>query len=97
MNRETISKKADRLKANFRAILLSGTHAVVIGDHDTYEVVRVGSKWTCNCLWGRLKSHWADCSHVVSVRRALQDPNSQAPVARLADMLKLASSRQQAA
>ena len=97
MNRETISKKADRLKANFRVILLSGTRAVVIGDHDTYEVVRVGSKWSCNCQWGRLKSHWADCSHVVSVRRALRDPSSQVPVARLADLVNMGLSQQMAA
>ena len=97
MNHETISNKADRLKSNFRAILLSGTQAIVIGDHDTYNVVRVGPKWSCNCKWGRLKSHWADCSHVVSVRRALKDPSSQVPVARLADLVNLALSQKMAA
>ena len=97
MNRETISTKAERLKTNFRVILLAGNQAIVVGDHDIYDVIRVGQKWTCNCRWGRYKSHWSLCSHVVAVRRALHDPSSQVPVARLAEMLRLALSPKVAA
>jgi len=87
MNRKTISGKAERLYKSSRVILLSATSALVIGDHDTYDVTRLSYRWTCNCLWGRYKSHWCDCSHIVAVRKALKDPSSQAPVARLAEML----------
>ncbi|MBS2039156.1 hypothetical protein JST97_29505 [bacterium] len=87
MNRKSISEKADRLNKNHRVILLSDVKALVIGDHDTYDVIKLSFRWSCNCQWGRFKSHWADCSHVVAVRTALKDPASQAPVARLAEIL----------
>ena len=87
MNRTSISEKADRLNKNHRVILLSDVKALVIGDHDTYDVIKLSFRWSCNCQWGRFKSHWADCSHVVAVRSALQDPAGQAPVARLAEIL----------
>ena len=87
MNRKYISEKADRLHKNCRVILLSNVKALVIGDHDTYDVIKMSYRWSCNCQWGRFKSHWTDCSHVVAVRKALQDPASQAPVARLAEII----------
>ena len=87
MKRKTISGKAERLYRSYRVILLSGTNALVIGDRDTYDVTKLDYRWTCNCLWGRFKSHWRDCSHIGAVRKALKDPSSQAPVARLAELL----------
>ena len=87
LKRRAISDKADRLCASHRVILLGAGKALVIGDHDTYDVVKLSFRWTCNCLWGRFKSHWCDCSHIVAVRRALKDSSSQVPVARLADLL----------
>lgn len=88
MNRQTISGKAERLYKSYRVILLGPTKALVIGDHDTYDVIKLSYRWTCNCLWGRYKSHWSDCSHIGAVRKALQDPSSQAPVARLAELVQ---------
>ncbi len=88
MSTKTIFVKADRLYRSYRVILLGATNALVIGDHDTYDVTKLSYRWTCNCLWGRYKSHWCDCSHIVAVRKALQDPSSQAPVARLAQLLQ---------
>ncbi len=90
MNRKTISQKADRLHKNYRVILLAPGQALVIGDHDTYDVTKLSFRWKCNCLWGRYKGQWSDCSHVVAVRKALLDPGSQAPVARLAELLQSA-------
>lgn len=87
MIRKSISEKAERLNKNHRVILLSDVKALVIGDHDTYDVIKLSFRWSCNCQWGRFKSHWTDCSHVVAVRKALKDPASQAPVARLAEIL----------
>lgn len=85
--RETVSQKADRLKDANRVILFGADQAVVIGDHDTYGVRRRGSRWTCDCPWGRYRGHWKACSHVTAVKRARKDPMSQAPVARLARIL----------
>ncbi len=87
MNRKSIAEKATRLHKSFRVILLGGDKALVIGDRDTYDVIRLSHRWTCNCLWGRYKSHWCECSHILAVRKALKDPSSQAPVARLAELL----------
>ena len=87
MSLKSIQEKADRLKQNYRVILLGPGQALVIGDHDTYDVIKLSYRWSCNCQWGRFKSHWTDCSHVVAVRKALKDPASQAPVARLAEIL----------
>ena len=84
--RETISEKADRLNGNYRVILTGYHQALVIGDHDTYNVKR-DRNWECTCRWGRYRGRWKHCSHVVAVQRALKDPSSQAPVARLADLL----------
>ena len=86
LNRETVSEKADRLKTNYRVILTGFNEAVVIGDHDTYHIKKT-RKWACTCPWGRYRSNWKDCSHVVAVKRALDDPACQAPVARLADLI----------
>lgn len=85
--KETISQKADRLKQSHRVILLRGDHALVIGDHDTYDVKRHFGHWRCQCRWARYRGHWQDCAHVIAVRRAWKDPASQVPVARLADLL----------
>ena len=41
MNRKSISEKADRLNKNHRVILLSDVKALVIGDHDTYDVIKL--------------------------------------------------------
>ena len=87
MNRETVTEKADRLKANCRVILVGQNRALVIGDTDTYQVEKP-QRWTCTCPWGRYRGRWSHCSHVLAVLRALRDPGSQAPVARLADMLQ---------
>ncbi|MCW5870596.1 MAG: hypothetical protein KIS61_25290 [Candidatus Eremiobacteraeota bacterium] len=83
----SISAKADRLCNSHRVILLGQTKALVIGDHDTYDVIKLSFRWSCNCTWGRYKSHGGDCSHIVAVRRALKNPRCQAPVARLAEIL----------
>lgn len=84
---ETVSQKADRLKSNCRVILTGPDQALVIGDHDTYEVTRPHGRWRCTCPWGRYRGHFKHCSHVTAVRRAKHDPLCQAPVARLALML----------
>lgn len=84
---QAISAKADRLCNSHRVILLGPGKALVIGDHDTYDVIKLSYRWSCNCMWGRYKSHWCDCSHIVAVRRALKNPRCQAPVARLAEIL----------
>ena len=82
-----ISAKADRLCNNHRVILLGHGKALVIGDHDTYDVIKLSFRWSCNCTWGRYESHFCDCSHIVAVRRAQKNPRCQAPVARLAEIL----------
>lgn len=88
MSLKTIREKADRLKQNYRVILLGPGQALVIGDHDTYDVTMLSYRWSCNCPWGRHKGRWAECSHVVAVREAQHDPQSQKPVARLAGLLR---------
>lgn len=52
----------DRFVRDYRVILVSGDQAVVIGDHDTYEVTRLGQRWSCTCPWGRYKAHIKNCS-----------------------------------
>ena len=84
---KTRQQKADRLMRNHRVILLGPSKAVVIGDHDTYDLVRLGGRWKCSCPWGQRRNHWSDCSHILALRRSLLDPHNQAPVARLADLL----------
>lgn len=84
---QAISAKADRLCNNHRVILLAPGKALVIGDHDTYDVIKLSYRWSCNCVWGRYKSHYCDFSHIVAVRRALKSPRCPAPVARLAEIL----------
>lgn len=81
-----VSAKADRLCNNHRVILLAPGKALVIGDRDTYDVIKLSYRWSCNCVWGRYKSHYCDCSHIVAVRRAMKNPRCQAPV-RLAEIL----------
>ncbi len=90
---ETISQKADRLVGNYRVIVTGLAQAMVIGDHDTYQVDKFQGRWRCNCRWGRYQGHWKHCSHVVAAQRALKDPASQAPVAKLADLVMLAQAR----
>ncbi len=90
MKSKAITEKADRLHKNYRVILLTSTQALVIGDHDTYDVTKLSFRWKCNCPWGRYKGHWSECSHVAAVHKALLDPNSQVPVARLAELLQYA-------
>ncbi len=41
MSLKTMKEKADRLKQNYRVILLGSPLALVIGDHDTYDVTRL--------------------------------------------------------
>lgn len=86
-NSETISQKADRLKNSSQVILTGPYAAVVIGDHDTYDVSYPGRYWRCTCPWGRYKGHVKPCSHVTAVRRALQDPTYRVPFSRLAEIL----------
>ena len=88
MSRKTITDKAERLKKNYRVILLGPGQALVIGDHDTYDLTKLSYRWSCNCPWGRHKGRWSECSHVVAVHKAMLDPHSQAPVARLAGLLQ---------
>ena len=88
MSRKTVTDKADRLKKNYRVILMGPGQALVIGDHDTYDVTNLPFRWSCNCPWGRHKGRWSECSHVVAVRQAQMDPDSQTPVARLAGLLQ---------
>ncbi len=90
MNCNTVNEKANRLHKNYRVILLAPGQALVIGDHDTYDVTKLSFRWKCNCRWGRFKGHWSECSHVKAVRKALLDPSSQVPVARLAQLLQSA-------
>ena len=87
LKRETVAEKAFRLKTNHRVIILGGDSAIVIGDHDTYGVNRLGSCWFCSCPWGRQEAVINHCSHVVATKMARKDPASQEPVARLADLL----------
>ena len=87
MSRKTVTDKADRLKKNYRVILTGPGQALVIGDHDTYDVTKLSFRWSCNCPWGKHRGRWSECSHVVAVRQAQMDPHSQAPVARLAGLL----------
>lgn len=88
MSRKTVTDKAERLKKNYRVILVAPGQALVIGDHDTYDVTQLSFRWSCNCPWGRRKGRWSDCSHVMAVRQAQMDPTSQGPVARLAGLLQ---------
>ena len=88
MSRKTITDKAERLKKNYRVILLGPGQALVIGDHDTYDVTKLSYRWSCNCPWGRRKGRRSECSHVMAVHKAMLDPHSQAPVARLAGLLQ---------
>ena len=88
MSLKTIKEKANRLKQNYRVILLGPGQALFIGDPDTYDVTRLSFRWSCNCPWGRHKGRWAECSHVVAVRQDQLDPRSQAPVAKLAGLLQ---------
>lgn len=92
-NQETVPQKAERLKKNYRVIITHFSEAIVIGDHDTYKVSHNGGRWTCSCPWGRHKGHWKSCSHVLAAKQAMNDPASQAPVARLADLLIEARNR----
>lgn len=87
LKRETVAEKAYRLKSNHRVILLEPDSAIVIGDHDTYGVNRLGSCWFCSCPWGRKEETYKHCSHVLATKLARKDPASQEPVARLADLL----------
>jgi len=97
MSLKTISEKADRLQQNHRVILLGPGQALVIGDHDTYDVTMLSYRWSCNCPWGRHKGRRSECSHVLAVRRAQMDPQSQAPVARLAGLLQELKSMKESA
>lgn len=89
--RKWIVARAEHLCRNHRVLLVSYQQAFVIGDRDTYEVVRLGQRWSCTCPWARLKAHWTGCAHVTAVRMALKDPSSQVPVARLTEMLHAAT------
>ena len=84
---ESIIEKAERLKANSRVIIIRKELALVIGDHDTHKVTKLGLKWACDCKWGRYRGAWKDCAHIVAVKRARVDPASQIAVSRLADLL----------
>ena len=86
-NYESKNEKAERLLENHRVILTGFRKAMAIGDHQTYLVEKKGSQWSCDCKWGCYRGAWTDCSHVIAVKRARKDPLSQAPVARLADLL----------
>lgn len=86
-NYESIPDKAQRLKANFRVILVRAGLALVIGDHGTYKVEKGCSRWSCDCKRGRYRGAWRECSHILAVKSARKDPASQEPVARLADWL----------
>ena len=87
---ESRTTKAERLRQNHRVVLLNHGKAVVIGDHNTYDLIKLGQKWRCSCPWGRHNHDWSECSHVIALRRALLDPDSLAPVARLAELLNQA-------
>ncbi|GMU52605.1 MAG: hypothetical protein AMXMBFR33_17510 [Candidatus Xenobia bacterium] len=84
---ETVPQKAKRLVEDYRTILTSLSTAVVIGDHNTYKLARVGYRWTCDCNWFRYRGRTKPCSHVLAVEAAVQNPESQTPVLRLASML----------
>lgn len=86
-NYETTKDKANRLIENHRVILTGFGTALVIGDHDTYKVEKKGLHWTCDCKWARFRGHLKDCSHIVAVKKARKEPESQMVVARLADLL----------
>ena len=77
--------KAQRLGQGNRVVILSSFHALVIGDHATYDVTKFGEKLTCNCKWGLTCGHRGPCSHILAVQAAT--PESQAPVAKLAALL----------
>jgi len=84
---ETVSAKADRLLGQHRVIITGSREALVIGDGDTYRVSRPAKRWLCTCPGFRFHGAWRRCAHILAVLRALKDPSSQAPVARLADLL----------
>ena len=86
-NYESTIDKAVRLIENHRVILTGFGTGLVIGDHDTYQVEKKGLHWSCDCKWARVRGHLKDCSHIVTVKRARKEPQSQVAVAKLADLL----------
>lgn len=89
-----VQSKALRLATNFRVVMLSESKAVVIGDHNTYDVQQWSGRWTCNCPWGRMGFRRGECSHVTAVR--MQTPETQAVVAPLAAVIKAGLEKMQA-
>ena len=87
MNSKTTAIKANRLIQNHQVILVAYGQALVIGDHDTYHVNKIGHRCTCNCRWGRHKIYRAECSRVQAARKALKDHGSQVPVDRITELL----------
>jgi predicted nucleic acid-binding Zn finger protein len=86
-NYESTTDKALRLSENHRVILTGFVMALVIGDNDTYQVEKNGLQWSCDCKWAKFRGAWKDCSHIIAVKRARKEPQSQVAVARLADLL----------
>ncbi|MBI3927188.1 MAG: SWIM zinc finger family protein [Armatimonadetes bacterium] len=87
-SRETVPEKASRISSNFRVIQLDSFRALVIGDHDTYSLNKLGAGWTCDCPWGRYRGQRKPCSHVLAAVRASEDASVRAPVARLASLVR---------
>ncbi|MGE0489768.1 MAG: SWIM zinc finger family protein [Vulcanimicrobiota bacterium] len=90
--RETVTQKAHRLVDNFRVVLLDNqpglVTAEVIGDHSTYTVRFRPHGAFCGCKWFQMKGHIKPCSHILATRRAMDEPESQEPVKRLAEALR---------
>ena len=84
---ESITEKAERLRANSRVIVIRNELAIVIGDHDTHKVTKQGPKWSCDCKWGQYRGAWREHAHIVAAKQARKDLLGQAVVARLADWL----------
>jgi hypothetical protein len=91
---KNVADKAVRLEQGNRVILLAAFRAVVIGDTGTYDVTNFGGAWKCNCKWGQTSAHRGSCSHIEAVKAAT--PETQAPVASLAQLLNDGLAKRQA-
>lgn len=90
--KETVPEKAHRLVNTHRVILLENApgHATaqVIGDHDCYTVRLRPHGAFCECRWFRMKGHVKPCSHILATRKAMDEPESQLPLRKLAERLR---------
>ena len=67
----TVEAKACELLCSGSIHIADFDRAVVTGAHGTYEVVRVGEQWCCDCKGFAFRGR---CSHVEAVTRLTRWP-----------------------